>query len=297
MIPATVIRPPWPDELARLFEAFPNITAPGPTDYLVLATTAPNERLVGVAALGRRPEPAPTDTAAPAPLRWVVRPRFEAESPRLLQAALEHARRAGLPALQCETIGEEGDADQRRLAEAGFVCGRTEELWCIPLAAYATRLAPLAAGLVRRAAAAGLAAGPARPAHDEQLIALVGTAGLLPAARVRFSDTTPGGYDRELSSVVAHAGRVVAALLIRQDPPRAIVETRVTTPAFIGKSNLPNALLLQRSLGQAQAAGLTEVVLTANPATADETIRMARRLGGTLLRRHRLWIAKTARPL
>ncbi len=293
MSPATVIRHPWPDELARLFEAFPEVAARGPTDYLVLVTCAPNERLVGVAALRRRSDSTPADPAAPAPLRWSVRPRFAAESVRLLRAALAHARHAGLSAVQCETTGDETGAAEPSLAEAGFVCSRTEELWRIPLAAYATRLAPHAPGLGRKAAAAGLLAGPARPEHDEQLVALVGAAGLLPAERVRFSDTTPRGYDRELSSLVLRAGQVVAALLIRKEPPRAIVETRVTAPASIGKANLPNALLLQRSLEQAQAAGLTEVVLTANPATAAETIRMAQRLGGTRLRTHRAWTAAT----
>ncbi len=283
MTPPTVIRPPWPDELPRIAAAFPDLRSEGPLDPLVLIAPEPDERIVGVATINH-----PSDSA-PARLQCVVRPRFADATARLLRAAVDRARAVGFCGLYAELPDSGNSPLPQPLAEVGFACRRSEELWQIQLATAIDRLAPIAESLLKRGAAAGLSAGPALPAHTDQIAALATAAHLLAPDRIRFTDTDGRGFDRTLSTVVSHGDRVVAAILVRRQPPNALVETRVAAPDHIGKANLPNALLLVRSMQEGQKAGLENFVLTANPASAAETIRMAQRFSGQKLRVHQFW--------
>ena len=93
------VRPPWPDELTRLADAFPGLALTGPLHLRVLvvpATAANPERLVGVAALA-----APAEGKTDAALAFAVRPRFAATRPAcdLLAAIIAVAREKHFPAV------------------------------------------------------------------------------------------------------------------------------------------------------------------------------------------------------
>lgn len=80
-VPPVTVRPPWPDELPRLTDAFPALGWRQPMELRVLATTLPPERLVGIAALRL-----PGKKDDPLTLLLVVRPRF-ANATELAQLA------------------------------------------------------------------------------------------------------------------------------------------------------------------------------------------------------------------
>lgn len=95
--PPTVARPPWPDELPRLADAFPGLALTRPLHLRVLtvpATAGSPERLVGVAALA-----APAEGKLDATLAFAVRPRFVAteHTHELLAAILAAAREEKFP--------------------------------------------------------------------------------------------------------------------------------------------------------------------------------------------------------
>ncbi len=281
---AIAIRPPWPDELARLAQAFPDLRITRTCRPLVLVAIEPYERLVGAALVMPPQDEAPTRTCE---LAWQVRSRFADQSGPLLKAAAESL--APGESLVWQERTPEGATGSSAPTEAGFSCTQTHEVWSIPLANCFARRNPYSEALRRRGQACGYATAAALPQYRDGIIALVTNSGLLNESRVRFSDEHPAGYDRELSTVVVRRAEVVAAVLVRREPSRAIVETRVVAPAHVGRFNLPNALLLDRSLGVAEGLGLTDVVLTADPANAKETIRFARRCGGSRQSTLRLW--------
>lgn len=289
MNPTTIIRPPWPDELARLAQAFPDLQISRPCRPLVLVATEPYERLVGAALVSLPPTEASQRTCE---LAWQVRPRFVDDEVRLLRAAA-----ATLPpgeSLVWQERTADGVTGSPAPKSAGFACTQVHEVWGIPLANCLARRAPYSAALQHKAAAAGYTAGPAQPAYHDGIVGLVTAAGLLTAERVRFTDEHPAGYDREISTVVLRNNAVMGAVLVRRDHQRAIVETRVVAPGYLGRFNLPNALLLDRSLQVAAEAGLTEAVLTADPSSAPETIRFAKKCNGQRRSTVRLWRCQAA---
>lgn len=97
--PLPLVRPPWPDELPRLADAFPGLTFPPPVHLRVLvvpATSNSPERIVGVAALT-----GPAEGRSDGALRFAVRPRQTATSGagELLDAILGVAREQALSAV------------------------------------------------------------------------------------------------------------------------------------------------------------------------------------------------------
>ena len=115
--PPLEVRPPWPDELPRLVEAFPGLTLDRPCDLRVLVVTAGTgtvERLVGLAALT-----GPAAGKAEARLIFAVRPRFAGTAGQLLSEILAVGTERGYVAVT--TVAVPG-ADHRTalLAQAGF---------------------------------------------------------------------------------------------------------------------------------------------------------------------------------
>jgi hypothetical protein len=127
-----VIRPPWPDELPRLADAFPGLkwTASLHLRVLVMPATAISpERLVGLAAVAE-PASGATDTA----LFLRVRARL-VDSPAidaLLAEAIALARGLGLRTL---TTGQTAGPDPREpaLRRAGFNANDEGKSWRIGL--------------------------------------------------------------------------------------------------------------------------------------------------------------------
>ena len=121
------------------------------------------------------------------------------------------------------------------------------------------------------------------------MVAFVVATGLLPPERIRFASDRSPGFDRQLSSVVLRDRRVLGVMLVRRERHYAVVEVRATAPEHVGHANIPNALLLRRLRDVAAESGVLEAILTADPAAADETIRFARKSGGSHRRTARLW--------
>ncbi|HVS51616.1 MAG TPA: hypothetical protein VHD62_04615 [Opitutaceae bacterium] len=87
MMPSTQIRPPWPDELARLFDAFPRFPRTQSTRPLILVTNTVPERIVGYAVV------VPAEDGVML-ARFEVRARFltTGEIERMIDAAVWAAR-------------------------------------------------------------------------------------------------------------------------------------------------------------------------------------------------------------
>ena len=132
--PPTVVRPPWPDELPRLADAFPGLAFTRPLHLRVLAvpaTAGSPERLVGVAALA-----APAEGKPDATLAFVVRPRFVAteHTRELLAAILAAAREERFSSIVTHAPA---DATPRidLLRAAGFSPTTESGLWRLELGA------------------------------------------------------------------------------------------------------------------------------------------------------------------
>jgi hypothetical protein len=121
-------RPPWPDELPRIADAFPDLKWTEPLHLRVLvvpATATLPERLVGVAALA---EPVPGATEAALFLR--IRPRFidTPANDALLSEAVALAKAAGARTL---ITGQLSTPDPREpgLRRAGFASAEDGKSW------------------------------------------------------------------------------------------------------------------------------------------------------------------------
>lgn len=116
-VPDCVVRPPWPDELPRVAEAFPALGWQEPMHLHVLVVIGVPERLVGVAAV--RP---PAEKDRPAELSLIVRPRH-LPTPRadeLLAAALATAHSLGVRAIELGRPIAPNDPRRAVLKRAGF---------------------------------------------------------------------------------------------------------------------------------------------------------------------------------
>lgn len=124
--PATTIRPPWPDELTRLADAFSGLALTRPLHLRVLvvpATAGSPERIVGVAALA-----APAEGKSDATLAFAVRPRYAPEAPALLAAILAVARAENFSGV---ITPAQSDSDPRAavLRGAGFAVTAEPRVW------------------------------------------------------------------------------------------------------------------------------------------------------------------------
>lgn len=131
--PATHLRPPWPDEIPRLADAFPALPFKASLRLRVLAVPATEttpERLVGVAALA-----APPPTGGPAGLRFEVRARFARTlaAASLLEDSLAAARIASFATLATLPV-HPADPRAALLRRAGFVPGEPGAVWRCQLA-------------------------------------------------------------------------------------------------------------------------------------------------------------------
>jgi len=131
--PLPFVRPPWPDELPRLADAFPGLSFPQPVHLRVLvvpATASSPERIVGFAVLA-----GPTEGTGDGALRFVVRPRQAATGAArdLLDAILGVAREQAFAAVV--TLAPDIATDRRAacLSGAGFEPAAEAGFWRLTL--------------------------------------------------------------------------------------------------------------------------------------------------------------------
>jgi hypothetical protein len=126
--PPLEVRPPWPDELPRLMEAFPGLTLDHPCDLRVLVLTAGSgtvERLVGLAALT-----GPVAGKTEARLMFAVRFRFAhtSSASQLLSDILAVGAARGFAAVTTPALTA-ADHQAALLAQAGFQAVSDGSYW------------------------------------------------------------------------------------------------------------------------------------------------------------------------
>ncbi len=130
--PSPIVRPPWPDELARLADAFPGLKKTTPLHLRVLvvpATITSPERLVGLLALAEH-----ASGATEAALFLRLRPRF-ADTPAadaLLAETIALARSLGARTLITDRPAGP-DPREPALRRAGFTATDDGKSWRIGL--------------------------------------------------------------------------------------------------------------------------------------------------------------------
>lgn len=211
-IPNCVVRPPWPDEMPRIAEAFPDfVHAQAMSPVVLVATAGGIERIVGVACV--------TDTVnGIAGLAVSLRSRFMNPTGvrPLVDAALVIAR--GTSATQLVTIDDlrSGDARLAALGEQGFKFKRRMEYWSTDLATYATKLDRVRARWRAPGSAEGFCALPLTDEHLRAVRDWPGAKRLWEGRELALA-AEPGapGLDSGLSFGVVSEGILAGALLAR----------------------------------------------------------------------------------
>jgi hypothetical protein len=284
ILPAAV-RPPWPDELPRLADAFPKYPRHHATRPLLLLTSAGGvERIGGVAGVSD-----PVNGMAALTLH--LRPRFLAEPDAglatLLDAVAGLARSLGAHTLHTTDSLTPADPRVTALRRHGFAHARTDEVWRTEFTEMLPRLDRVHQRLETVGRLAGHTVTPLAEADLPEVRALMLAAGLLRPERVFLlpadDQAASRGHHAALSPVVRRAGRLVGALLARYSGDGVTFEAQAVDPACIGGLDLANHLTVRGVAQAGLAAGRTHMVFSADTAKAPATIRMARRMGGRRL--------------
>lgn len=283
--PVCVVRPPWPDELPRLADAFPQGRFNRPLHSLLLVAPGSPERIVGFAGVL---EPVDGRTG----LTCAIRPRFidSPEADRLLAAAVRLARELGVRELRTADDLPPDAPIAPALARAGFSHAVTQEIWELGTGVLVARLDRLRARLARRP-------GLLRRLDDEFTLeplgagnlpgvkALLAADDLLPSERRYSLDTflSACAYDPRLSLVVRRGERVVAVALVKSQSRLLYVEAIAIAADLRGGMRSPLLSALHAIAQGNVRAELPGWILPLEPARAPAALRLARRSGGRIV--------------
>lgn len=288
---SVVVRSPFPDELARVVPLLPDARLiPLERMRVLCVGNGDAVRIVAASALalGKRM----ADGLTYGELNLGVKRRFatSAEAKAMVRELLDVAHSQGCVSVntQCKT----GAAEAVLLDRCGLEHVYSEGLWIVSLQAARDRLRSVEP-YVRKAEACGMRV---RSLEERDLPAVAEMAArhsLASLGRVADARVTHGlgdGYDGDLSFVMEMSGRIVGALLSRSARGTAFhVEIRMVAPEMMEKSGLVNALLMHDTAISGLAHGYESCTLTANIPRDMETSRMAKRLGGRILKELELW--------
>ncbi len=277
--PACLVRPPWPDELPRIADAFPRGRVNRALHPLVLVAPGSPERMVGFAGVL---EPLEGQTG----LTCALRPRYldSPDGDRLLSAAVHLARSLGARSIRTIDDLPSGSPIGPALKRAGFVVTATSEFWKLEIPALARRLGRSQVRLASDPRLGEFEVEPPGPADLPGVQTLLADAGLLsPERRRALSPSDPGtGYTPALSAVVRQRGQVVAVALLKTQVGAAVVDALVVDPSCRRGFHLPVHLALRHCTQACLAAGLSGLVFAADRERAKAALRIARRSGGRL---------------
>lgn len=279
--PATLIRPPWPDELPRLADAFPRFSRPQEFCPLLLLTESGGiERMVGLAGVC-------DSVNGVAGLTLAVRPRFlgGAGIAALLDASARTARDAGASRLITSDDLRPGDLRLAALERNGFNVSRRLELWSTAVDRIRERVERVQARLAAAGRAGRFTAEPLRAEHLPAVRGLMAVEHLLEGREITLAGEGAGrGYDPAVSFVVFSGSELAGAILARRAGGEAVtVEAEAVAPKWRGGTDLVHHALFHACIQAAAAGGAQRFVYTVETAGQVDTRRMARRSGSRLL--------------
>ena len=279
-------RAAWPDERERIQRFFRLPFRFDERLHLIVAAKGANrQRLLGCAALyplaceGREHDEAR--------FSWAVRGTAQTVAMGLLGAVIHYARDRGFRVLAHQSFLEPDDPRSRQLESLGGKVVETLDEFECPYEAVLNRCRRIYQRLLRRREfTAGL-----------QISGV--TQSLLPVVRARlhasgimdvleFDDRLRPGHpqptDLGRSTALTVGGNLIGVMLVAPlaDGRGYIVPARWVEPAY--RRGWANTVLIYNSTAQGEALGLEYIRFLANSAVHDETVRLARRLGGERVR-------------
>lgn len=276
---APVIRPPWPDEVPRVFDAFPRGRRDAAVHpFVAVATTAGVERIVGVAGIFPH-------VAAVSGISFTLRPRYFAVCDELLDTAIRCARRVG--SRQIVTLDDLADGSPAVLAlqRHGFVLHQRLEVWSTPLTHIAERVERVQTRMDKAGRSLTIQIRSLTLADIKAVQHLMAEEGLLAGESVALeSRETPSGFSPALSFVVYDGHELVGAILARSTGVATVaIEAEAVARRWRNGLNHAHHLLLRATVTAARNLGAQEFVYTVNASGEIDTGRMARRTHSRLL--------------
>jgi hypothetical protein len=277
-IPACLVRPPWPDELPRLADAFTPASFNRPLHPLVLIVPGTPERIAGFAGVL---EPVEGRSG----LTCLLRPRYldSPEGDRLIATALGLARSLGARSVSTADDLPPRDPLGPVLLRAGFTLESTREIRELSLAALAARLER-----IRTRASAGpdladhFVIESLTATHLPKVMTLLAAIGLLSPARRHSLELPTPGHDPALSFVIRRDDRILAAALVKARPRGAFLDVLAVDPGHRGGLYTPGCLILWAVVQACLAAGLPALIFVADREGTKGLLQNARRAGAHL---------------
>lgn len=274
--PKLSVRPPWRDELQRVPGLTQGLSSSILWNLNALVVEDP-QRVVGIAGVGKDGDQGH--------LHFNVRPRFlNGEGSQLLyDKMMEEARALGIGQLSAQ-ISTDTPLDHF-LQAAGFQIYRTEEVWQVDLLKVNKRMQRISKKwkLHTDWNIRGI-----EPNDLPAIAELVAPYERLGSDRLRIrKEGEPYGnaYEGEPSSVVEFNGKLIGALLTKGTPScTGYIEFRVVAKEYQEYSAGLGAMMLYRSTIEALKQDYRTVLFTVNMAQDFETLNLAHRMKGRLVR-------------
>ena len=275
------VRAPWPDELARVMAAFPELARFLPCHPLLLLAGDGPERIVAAAAVGEPDRKGVSAFSFAARARWLA---SEACAP--LFAAIE-ATATGLGARGLMTVDDLNSTHPAvdALLRAGFVESRRIEFWSTHLPTLQARIARIDARLASAGRSHPFVSETLAERHLPAVRTLMAAEGMFAPEEVTLKGAASGrGFDPRYSFVVHDGGELAGAILVRRMGDVAFVDGEAVGPAWRGGLNLVHHRLYASATEHGLADGITTIVYTVDTLAAQTAHRMARRTDSYLKR-------------
>lgn len=236
------VRPPWPEEMERLPAGLrePLSRRGARRHWLWVLVTGELERIVGAVTLAER-DPRTPGALPDGRMDYAIVPNWTQSAEAvvaLLDAALAQGRALGLAAIEAQASHDTSAAAW--FTAQGFIAGRTQELWRVPLDANFTRRhAAVERALARRPVEVHPLGEVSLPA----VRAICAAHGLLSAHRVVLSWENQTGMDPRLSFVCGAPESPSAVLLARLSGREAYLEVLARAPGAASRGPEIGALL------------------------------------------------------
>lgn len=275
--PAHTIRPPWPDELSRVWKFLGNTHQMHGRLHPRIAVTGLPERIIAAAALQIK-------EAGQGQLHVSLRSRFHelGLASEMLRTGEAIARAEGLR--QLTVILPETAAWRGELDASGFTCERSDEWWCIQRDAHAEARLATAARLISRPRLSRELSMDVLKKEDlpavQEIVMEHGLANLERLGAERMLVGVSGEYTADLSVVVRRRGEVAGVMLVKRLDDQVFIHVRAVAKAHLAYASAINAHFMAR-FGQTPYQDVTGFIFSARPTVEQETIAMAKRFGGS----------------
>lgn len=275
------VRPPWPDERARLQHFLPTAFLFGEQPFLLVAVRGRVERFVGALSMSLLP-------LEKIKASWLLlRVEDESSGEQLLARGLEAAWAVGAQRVYLgQTLEEDSEAAKTLLA-GGFEIETRHEVYEVEALPFWERVSRIHDRL--------------RAGHlvPEGVEITTLQPSVVPKVRKFLAENLPrsasalaletAGYKPEHSLALFLNGEVKGALLSRRLGPVSYTGLRVVATELRGTIGWANLLLLYASLRTGLQTGLEIARFEFNPQLHQDTKQFAEKSGGTLVGRRLLF--------